>query len=58
MADDMRIDYLQRHAAACRKAAAEEANPAMKAVHLQNAAGYMEELKRLRAGAEGSSATA
>jgi hypothetical protein len=58
MADDMRIDYLQRHAAACRKAAAEEPNPAMKAVHLQNAAGYMEELRRFRTGVEGSAATA
>jgi hypothetical protein len=49
MAEDFRIAFLQRHAAECRAAAAQESDPATKAIHLENAASYLRELAELRA---------
>jgi hypothetical protein len=49
MADDFRLNFLQRRAAECRAAAAQENDPATKALYLENAVSYVEELRRMRA---------
>lgn len=49
MAEDFRIAFLQRHAAECRAAAAQESDPATRAIHLENASSYLRELAELRA---------
>lgn len=58
MADDLRLTFLQRRAAECRAAAARESDPATKALYLETAASYVEELRRARAASGGNSATA
>ena len=58
MADDFRLNFLQRRAAECRAAAAQESDPETKALYLENAASYVEELRCLRAGREDKSEAA